>query len=104
VNRETLIRRFGEAPKRCIFFRTGEPFPKVFRVLVHPNWKDSSGKELKQRIEVLAMGQQVIVDGLHPDTKRPYSYHSNHSPLNVARADLPPITRGEAQEHLSISL
>jgi AAA domain/Bifunctional DNA primase/polymerase, N-terminal len=98
-----LIRRFGEAPKRCIFFRTDEPFPR-FRVLVHPNCKDSTGNLLKQRIEVLGRGQQVIVAGLHPETKRPYTYHGGHSPLNVPRSDLPPITRDEAQAFVDLAV
>jgi hypothetical protein len=93
----TIVRRFGEAPKRCIFFRTDEPFAKVLRILVHPNYQEADGKLLKQRIEVLGLGQQVIVDGVHPDTKKPYGYHGNRDLLGITRADLPPITRDEAQ-------
>jgi hypothetical protein len=92
-----ILRRFGEAPKRCIFFRADEPFNKIVYVLEHPACVDADGKPLKQRIEVLCLGQQVIVAGLHPDTGRPYSYHGNRTLLDVPRSELPPITKSQAQ-------
>jgi hypothetical protein len=99
-----IVRRFGEAPKRCIFCRTDEPFAKILRVLVHPNYQEADGRPLKQRIEVLGLGQQVIVDGLHPDTKRPYSYHGNRSLLDIPRSELPPITKDEAQAIVDLAV
>ena len=63
-----IIVRFGQAPKRCVFFRTSAPFPKITRNLVAPNGKP-------ERIEILCDGQQVVVDGIHPGTRKPYACH-----------------------------
>jgi hypothetical protein len=46
---------------------------------------------------MLARGQQFIVDGIHPDTGRPYSWHAERNLLNTPRADLPEINEAEAQ-------
>ena len=53
--------RIGKAPKRAIPLRTDEPFQKLS--VIH-----SAGRRC-HKIEVMGDGEQVIVDGIHPDTK-----------------------------------
>jgi RecA-family ATPase len=79
-----FLTRFGEAPKRCMLFRTASPFAKIYA-----DFKAPDGSHHK--IEVLCDGQQVVVDGIHPDTKRPYSWHAGRQPWTIAHNDLPEI-------------
>ncbi len=65
--------RVGRWPKRLLLYRTDTPFAK-FRV----------GK-----IEVLALGQQFVAFGIHPDTGRPYDWPMDESPLDVSFDALP---------------
>src|SRR4249920_2066978 len=57
--------RIGKWPKRAILLRTDQPFSKLVRNVTTP-----SGSV--EKIEVLGLGQQVVVFGTHPDTKHPY--------------------------------
>ena len=68
---KTLVRT-GNWPRCLVPLRTTEPFPKMLRV-----FRDGAGKEHK--IEVLGDGQQYIVDGTHPDTRKPYTWQGNQS-------------------------
>jgi hypothetical protein len=83
--------RFGKAPKRAIPFRTDEPFDKITVDLIAPNG------DTDQKIEFLGSGQQVIVDGIHPGTGKPYSWHGG-SLCDARREDLPYIREAEARE------
>jgi hypothetical protein len=76
-----ILVRFGQAPKRAILLRTDEPFSKIVANVVAPD-----GTE--EKIEVLADGQQLVVDGIHPDTQKPYSWHGGQ-PWETARDALP---------------
>ena len=51
---------------------------------------------------MLAHGQQFIVDGIHPDTDRPYSWHAGRTLWNTPRPDLPEINEAEAQSLVSL--
>ena len=62
-----LLVRTGKPPKCCIPFRTEEPFGKFVTNLTAPN----SGAE---KIEFLASGAQVACFGIHPETRKPYSW------------------------------
>lgn len=64
---EVAPMRVGKAPKAMFLFRTGEPRDKSVT-----DWFKIDGVD--QRIEVMGKGQQVIVDGIHPDTGQPYSW------------------------------
>jgi Virulence-associated protein E/Bifunctional DNA primase/polymerase, N-terminal len=83
--------RTGLAPKTALIFHTLEPFAKITVNLIAPNGDKS------QKIELLANGQQVVVDGIHPDTKRPYVWQGG-SVLEIPRDDLAYISAEEAQE------
>jgi hypothetical protein len=83
TNSDYVLVRIGQPPKRAIPFRTDVPFAKITVPLIAPN-----GEEHK--IEFLGDGQQAVVDGIHPDTHAPYSWHGG-SPIEVPRSDLPSI-------------
>jgi AAA domain/Bifunctional DNA primase/polymerase, N-terminal len=82
--------RIGRAPKRAFFFRTDVPFNKIEQYFVDP-----AGR--RHDLEFLCDGQQVVVAGIHPDTKKPYGSHgpSLHA---TPWSDLTPITKREAAE------
>jgi hypothetical protein len=85
-----ILVRFGKPPKRAILFRTDEPFSKIAANLFGPDG-------MPQKIEFLGNGQQVVVDGIHPDTLQPYRWQDKQ-PGEVERNDLPYITGAEAQQ------
>ena len=79
-----ILVRIGKPPKRAIIFR-GEPFPKITVDFVR------GGK-----IEFLCDGQQIVVDGIHPDTKEPYRWFGG-TPGEIKHDDLPYIHEAEAR-------
>jgi hypothetical protein len=85
-----ILQRTGKAPKVAIPFRTDAPFPKIIANLVAP---DGGG----HKIEFLCDGQQVVVDGTHPDTGKPYSWHGG-DPGRIAHQDLPHLTQADARQ------
>ncbi len=85
--------RIGKAPKRAILFRTNDPFPKCSLSLVAPNG------DATQKIEVLADGQQVVVAGVHPETRKDYVWHGG-ALIDIPREQLPYISVEEAQQFL----
>ena len=82
-----LLMRIGRPPKRAFLFRTDAPFKKIEVLFV--------GTE--EKLEFLGDGQQVVVNGIHPDTHKPYSWFGGE-PVEVAWKDLPVITEDEARE------
>jgi hypothetical protein len=83
--------RFGKRPKSALFFRVdGTPFKKMATKAFVING-------LKAQVEILCEGQQVVVFGDHPDTKKPYHWEGE-SPLNVPVSGLPSISVGAAEE------
>jgi hypothetical protein len=87
-----VLARFGRPPRRAIPFRTDQPFPKLKQVFGDPDTPERDCEKL----ELLADGQQFIVDGIHPDTLKPYSWHGG-SLLEIPRKELPYIHPEEAQ-------
>lgn len=85
-----VLVRIGLPPKRAIPFRTEEPFKKIQVNLVAANGSEG------QKIEFLGDGQQVVVAGIHPATKRPYRWHGGE-PGAIKREDLPCIREADAQ-------
>jgi hypothetical protein len=83
--------RFGNPPKRAVLFRCDEPFEKIALELIAPSGADG------EKLEFLANGQQIVVDGIHPDTHKPYSWHAERRPGDFRREDLPPIDQKQAQ-------
>ena len=83
--------RFGLPPKRLIPLRTDEPFKKLYRAFKAPD-----GGEHK--IEILGDGQQWVAHGIHPDTRKPYSWFG--SELTAIKRENLPYTRREDAERL----
>jgi hypothetical protein len=86
----TLLFRYGNAPKRAIPFQTAKPFPKLQVFLIAPNG------DTTQKLELLCSGQQVVVDGIHPDTHRPYEWRGGRLG-EVKLVDLPHLNESEAR-------
>lgn len=85
-----VLVRIGKPPKRAILFRTEEVFKKITVNLTAPN---GAG----EKIEFLCDGQQLVVNGVHPDTGQSYHWHGGE-PGQVLLAELPYISGGEAQQ------
>jgi Bifunctional DNA primase/polymerase, N-terminal len=83
--------RTGKFPKTALVFRTRAPFPKITVNLIAPNG------DTAQKVELLADGQQVVVDGVHPETGKAYTWQGGN-PLEIRHDDLVCITAEEAQQ------
>lgn len=81
--------RVGRAPKRLLLFRTDEPFRKLQATF-------TDGKT-DHKLEILGAGQQFVAFGVHPDTKKPYTWTSLDNPLDLPAADLPLLTVDDAR-------
>ena len=89
----TLV-RFGQPPKRAVFFQTDTPFKKI-RTPVFT----APGSRTENFVEVLCDGQQIIGFGTHPGTGKDYSWHGGQ-PGDIARADLPVLTEAMARNFI----
>jgi hypothetical protein len=81
----TVLVREGMPPKRLIPARCDEPFDKV----ASDKFQSPDGK--CHKVEILCDGQQFIVEGVHPDTGKPYQWAENLDLHSVAREHLPLI-------------
>jgi hypothetical protein len=81
--------RIGKAPKRAILFRTIEPFKKILANIVAPNGS-------AEKLEFLCDGQQLVVDGIHPETGKPYYWYGGE-PWRYRHDELPYICEDEAR-------
>lgn len=88
---ETCV-RVGRAPKRLMVFRTDDPFRKM-----SATYTDG---QTEHKIEVLGAGQQFVAYGIHPDTKKPYTWTSLDEPLDTPRSALPELTLDTAHDIL----
>lgn len=84
-------KRVGLPPKVLLVYRTETPFKKISS----PTFEDSSGT--KHKVEILGEGQQFVAFGIHPETKKPYSWPEK-SILEIPHNQLPLITMEQAQE------
>lgn len=96
--------RIGNPPKRLLVYRSDEKFPKVAsRAFDNPDLDDlppdSKGrvKRPRNRVEVLADGQQFVAYATHPDIGRPYEWLGDGL-ADVRFNDLPIITPEQVGE------
>jgi P4 family phage/plasmid primase-like protien len=85
--------RTGKAPKRLLIYRTAEPFGRM-RLWIEKG-------ETRHLVEVLGVGNQYLVHGIHPATKEPYRW--DRDVREVMPRFLPEITREQVLaffEHL----
>jgi hypothetical protein len=87
--------RIGMAPKRALIFRTDVSFPKISTA----EYVDPEGR--RNKVEVLADGQQVVVDGVHPDIGRPYTFVGNEISKCPSNA-LPVLTQSMARSFVDV--
>jgi RecA-family ATPase len=87
-----LIRRIGQPPKRAFLFRTDAPFEKIQESFKAP---DDGDDDKPHKIEVLGRGQHIVVDGIHPDTGRPYEWLGGE-PWTVPLSELPKLSQATA--------
>lgn len=79
--------RVGRQPKKLVLCHTDEPFKKVKSA----TWEDDFGQ--RHAVEILGDGQQFVAFGIHPDTRKEYTWITDDTPVNCAAAmDLPEIT------------
>ncbi len=78
--------RVGRAPKRLLLYRTEVPMPK--RRLA---WEMNGAV---QAVEVLGIGSQCVVEGIHPATGKPYVWSPMH-PVLFGAVALTPITAAQ---------
>jgi hypothetical protein len=96
-----LLCRVGQPPKRAFLFRTEVPFAKLVEKFIAPGRKfiDQDGKEHVHKLEILGVGQQLVVDGIHPDTGKPYTW-PGPAPWDVPATELIALTQGQARAWL----
>lgn len=91
-------RRIGLAPKVALLYRTDKPFAKLRSVYVRlPG--DAPGAK-PHGVEILGLGQQLVIYGIHPDTRADYLWNGAGEPLEVAVKQLETISESEAYHFL----
>jgi hypothetical protein len=88
-----LMVRVGKWPKRAIMFRANTPFAKLTLKVTSPHG-------VGEKIEVLADGQQIVVHGVHVETKKPYAWTGGTPWADVRAEDLPHLNEAIAREFL----
>lgn len=86
--------RVGQKPKCIMVLRTEEPMTK----LRSAEFEDPAGN--RNAVEVLATGQQFVAYGIHPGTKREYSWPTTHL-ADTPRDSIPVITRAQAEAFIA---
>jgi hypothetical protein len=89
--------RIGQSPKRAILYKVSAPFPKLSAVFISPIGHS-------HKIEILADGQQIIVNGIHPETGRPYVWHGREPGLALKHDDLPLLTAEKAAAFMAAAV
>ena len=90
-----FLERIGLPPKRAFPFQTAKPFEKIQCALIGPNSTGPNSKD--EKIEFLGDGQHIVVDGIHPDTKKPYVWFGGELG-DVKLEELPCINEAEARQ------
>ena len=86
--------RTGLAPKRALLFRTDTPFKKLDATYTSPDGRT-------HKIEILGWGQQIVVHGIHPITREPYTWHGGEPGPELRRDALPLLTEEKAKEFIA---
>jgi hypothetical protein len=86
--------RTGLAPKRALLFRTDTPFKKLDATYTSPDGRT-------HKVEVLGWGQQIVVHGIHPTTREPYTWHGGEPGPELKHDALPLLTEEKAKEFIA---
>lgn len=91
-------RRIGSAPKVALFYRTDTPFRKLRSVFVRlPG--DAIGAK-PHGVEILGVGQQIVVYGIHPETRRDYTWEGIGDLLETPVAQLGTVSEADCYNFL----
>jgi hypothetical protein len=92
-------RRVGQPPKVLLPMRAEAPFTKLLtRSYRLPGDRP---EDKPHRVEIPALGQQVVSYNIHPDTRRPYQWNGAGEPLTVPIDQLPVISEARAREYIA---
>jgi hypothetical protein len=86
--------RTGLAPKRALLFRTDTPFKKL-----DATYTSSDGRTHK--VEILGWGQQIVVHGIHPTTREPYTWRGGEPGPELKRGALSLLSEEKAKEFIA---
>jgi putative DNA primase/helicase len=89
----TPLVRQGQAPKVALLYRGATVFSK--RATAKLQFSDRENEKPSQ-VELLADGQGLVVDGVHPGTGEPYRWLGDQHPFYFKRDELPEITEEQA--------
>jgi hypothetical protein len=93
---EAAPERQGKKPKTCLLFQSKKPIKK------RSTSRFGTVFSQNHQVEVLGIGQQIIVDHIHPDTNQSYIW-LNHSLENLKYDELPEITPAQIDKILIAS-
>ena len=87
--------RTGRAPKRAMLFRADKPLSKISTpVFISPDGRT-------HKVEILGWGQQIVVQGTHPDTQTPYTWEHTEPGSDLKANELPLLTSEKANEFVT---
>ena len=87
--------RVGQQPKCVLPYRSGGTFSKMQSA----QYVDGTNK--KFAVEILADGQQFVAFGVHPVTKKPYSWVQDKSIADIYQKDLPVLSKEQGEAFIS---
>ena len=91
----TTAVRTGRAPKRALLFRTDAPFKKISTpVFVSPDGRT-------HQVEIMGWGQQIVVQGIHPDTHTPHTWRDAEPGPDLKLSALPSLSAQKANEFIT---
>ena len=85
--------RIGQAPKTLFVFRCTEPMKKTKTAVFEIDNKECA-------VEILAEGQQFVASGIHPDTKKKYSWVDD-SIVDVSVDGLTKVTPSQLHQFIA---
>ncbi len=88
--------RVGRAPKRLLTYRFA---PREAMGKRRVEFKAADGST--HAVEILATGQQYVVEGTHPGTMKPYAWTNGVSPASLGAAALTPVTVAQIDDFLN---
>ena len=86
-----VLIRTGQPPKCGLLFRTETPFTKK-------RYEYEGGHAL----ELLGLGQQAVIDAIHPKTGKPYEFEHGITPTEIPANELPLLSEARATELLDL--
>jgi len=91
----STLERTGQPPKGLLIYRLApgaEPVKKRRVAFTLP------GDDRVHAVEVLGKGQHYVVEGIHPKTRKPYTWTG--SPASIGAANLTPITAAQVDQYV----